>query len=189
MAPARGGPWSFLRSLRGSRAEVSAPDEEPQATALYAASWAAVVDVAARRLGNLEEAEAVAQEALLRALAAARHEEIHNFRAFAIRIAINLTLDTQRRRDWRAPREDPEGLVDPEEHLEDVRLLERIREAVDRLDEEHRQVVELRYTEGRSFAEIAEALGMSKNGVFARHERALAILRAQFSPNSPPRKP
>jgi RNA polymerase sigma factor (sigma-70 family) len=149
-----------------------------------------VVDVAARRLGNLEEAEAVAQEALLRALAAARHEEIRNFRAFAIRIAINLTLDTQRRRDWRAPREDPELLADSTSHEEDVHLLERIRDAVDRLDEDHRRVVELRYSEGRSFAEIALALGMSKNGVFARHERALAILRAQFSTKPPrPRNP
>jgi RNA polymerase sigma-70 factor (ECF subfamily) len=182
MPPARSGPWSFLR------AQAPAPrPADPQASALYAASWAAVVDVAARRLGNLEEAEAVAQEALLRALAAARHEEIRNFRAFAIRIAINLTLDTQRRRDWTAPREDPELLADTEEHIEDLRLLQRIREAVDRLDHEHRQVVELRYTEGRSFAEIAETLGMSKNGVFARHERALAVLRAQFEPQ-PPRK-
>lgn len=158
-----------------------------QAATLYASHWSAVVDVAARRLGNLEEAEAVAQEALLRALEASERGPVQNFRALAMRIAINLTVDTQRKSEWRARREDPELhegpelLVDASARLEDLELLAHIREAVDHLDSDHRQIVELRYTEGRSFADIAQMLGMSKNGVFARHERALSTLRSMFA--------
>src|SRR4051794_4088250 len=93
--------------------------QDQHAAALYASNWSAVVDVAARCLGNLEEAEAVAQEALLRALEVAAREEVGNFRALAMRIAINLTVDTRRRGDWRAPREDPELLADPNARPED----------------------------------------------------------------------
>lgn len=155
---------------------------EQQAAALYAAHWPAVVDVAARKLGNLEEAEAVAQEALLRALDATQSGEVRHFRALAMRIAINLALDMMRRREWRAPREDPEHLVDTEVHREDRAALLRIREALDQLEPEQRKLIEMKYVEERSFSQIAEQLGMSKNGVFARHERALEALRASLSP-------
>lgn len=152
---------------------------------LYARCWPAVVDVVARRLGSVEEAEAIAQEALVRALEAARAaaagEPVREFRAFAMRIALNLATDQLRRRDWRAPREDPERLVAPAPAGEaSIRELERLRGAVDALSPEHREIVELRYVDGRSFAEIASMLGKSKNGVFARHQRALELLRAAF---------
>lgn len=167
------------------------PDDPPARAAasdaeLYARCWPAVVDVVARRLGSVEEAEAIAQDALLRALDAARAaaaggEPVRQFRAFAMRIALNLATDQLRRRDWRAPREDPEHLAAPAPAGEaSIRELERLRGAVDALAPEHREIVELRYVDGRSFAEIASMLGKSKNGVFARHQRALELLRAAF---------
>lgn len=169
---------------------------EQRAAELYASSWPAVVNVAARRLGNLEEAEAVAQEALLRALDTLQHEEVHHFRALAMRIALNLIIDTQRRGEWRSPREDPELLVDPTPLFEGGEIdaqksLAQIREALERLDDEQRELIDMKYVQGLSFAQIAQRLGMSKNGVFARHERALDRLRvllAPREPNTPARK-
>lgn len=135
-----------------------------------------MVDFAARKLSNLEEGEVVAQEALLRALDVVAREPVERFAALVLRIANNLVIDRVRRKDWRAERVEPDELVAPA--TGDRVELERIRSEVDRLPDELRAVIELKYVDERSFAEIAEETGMSKNGVFARHERALEALRA-----------
>jgi DNA-directed RNA polymerase specialized sigma24 family protein len=49
------------------------------------------------------------------------------------------------------------------------------------LEEDDRRVILLRYDAQLSFAEIGVELGMSKNGVFARHNRALERLRDMFA--------
>jgi RNA polymerase sigma-70 factor (ECF subfamily) len=148
--------------------------------ALYRTWWPVAVDFAARKLGNLEEAEAIAQEALLRALDVARREEVRSFSALVLRITHHLVVDRVRLAEWRSARTSPDDVptrqeVDPVE-------LGRIRAAVDQLPDDLREVVELKYVDGRSFAEIAGDLGLSKNGVFARHQRALDALRALFDP-------
>jgi RNA polymerase sigma factor (sigma-70 family) len=56
----------------------------------------------------------------------------------------------------------------------------RLRKEVAALPEAYREVVVLHYTHGLSFAEIAATLSMSKNAVFARHQRAVRLLRARF---------
>ena len=147
----------------------------------YARHWPVVVDVVCRRIGNREEAEVIAQEALVRALQAARTQPIERFGAYAMRIALNLAIDLRRRSDWRARAPlDPDRLREDPDEGPALADLVRLRTAVDALAPEHRQIVELRYTEGRSFMEIAQALNMSKNGVFARHRRALDALRSFF---------
>lgn len=159
---------------RGERPDASESER-------YASAWPAVVDVVARRIGSREEAEAIAQEALTRALVAARREPIRQFRAFAMRIALNLATDVTRRREWRASREDPDLVPAPDEELVAGADLETLRSAVEALPPDQREVVLLKYVEGHSFAEIAERVGKSKNGVFARHERAIDALRARFA--------
>ena len=152
---------------------------EANDAALYRRYRPAVFDLLARRLGNVEEAEALTQEAMLRALAAARDKEIRSFVAFVMRIAQNLATDQLRRRRFEG------GWVDPEQALtvaadpERVELF-RLRSAVMSLPDPYQEVVLLRYDAGLSFSEIAARLNMSKNGVFARHERALELLRATF---------
>ena len=153
--------------------------DEAAATELYARWRPAVFDLLVRRLGNVEEAEALAQDALLRSLDAARRDTLRSFPAYAMRVATNLATDAIRRRKLERARSDPEDLqADPEP---DRVELPRLRDAVDELPEECRRVLDLRYAEGLSFGDIAGALGMSKNGVFARHERALTLLRARFA--------
>lgn len=151
--------------------------DEAAAAALYRHARPAVLDLLARRLGNWEEAEALAQEALVRTLDAARRGPLRSFRAFALRVATNLATDQLRRRRFEWAREDTDALVAEADPDPDLR---RLRAALAELPDDVREVVELRYGQGLSFAEIATELSMSKNGVFARHERALARLRERL---------
>lgn len=152
---------------------------------LYRRHRPAVVDLLVRRLGNLEEAEALAQEALLRALDTAEREPLRSFVAYALRVASNLAIDALRRRRFDDPAADLDALpVEPSQAAAvDHR---RLRTHVDRLPEDLREVILLRYLDGLSFSDIADRLQMSKNGVFARHERALDLLRATFAPRRSP---
>jgi RNA polymerase sigma-70 factor (ECF subfamily) len=160
---------------------VSEPARDDTAAALYARWRPAVVDLCARRLGNLEEAEATAQEALLRALQAHHAGELRSFVAYALRVASNLSIDVLRRRRFEARAVAAGETATNVEAQPEQAELSRMRRAVLDLPGPYREVVELHYDHGLSFAEIASVLSMSKNGVFARHERAMALLRARFA--------
>lgn len=60
-------------------------EESDGAAALYRAWWPVVVDFAARRLRNFEEAEVVAQESSFRALDTAAREPVASFSALVLR--------------------------------------------------------------------------------------------------------
>ena len=156
-------------------------DDGDDVSAARVAQWRrAVVDLCARRLGNLEEAEAVAHEALLRGLGAHRTVEVRSFSAYLLRIAHNLTTDVLRRR--RLERAAAAAAESPAvEAMPEVADHARVRREVAALPEPYREVVVLHYTHGLSFAEIAATLSMSKNAVFVRHQRAVRLLRARFA--------
>ena len=58
--------------------------------------------------------------------------------------------------------------------------LDRHKPTLDALPPKLREIVDLRYTEGLSFRQIASQLGISRNGAFTRHTRAIASLRDAF---------
>ncbi len=155
-------------------------DGDDESAALVARWRRAVVDLCARRLGTLEEAEAVAHEALIKGLGAHRTSEVRSFGAYLLRIAHNLTTDALRRRKLErgAARISELPVVEP---ILDLADHARLRREVEALPETYREVVVLHYTHGLSFAEIAATLSMSKNAVFARHQRAMRLLRARFA--------
>jgi RNA polymerase sigma-70 factor (ECF subfamily) len=165
-----------------SHGSGSARDRADPVGARYRVWWPVVVDYAARRLRNLEEAEVVAQEALLRALAVEAREPVMSFAALVLRIAHHLCVDHLRRGHWRTERADLDSLSSAPR--EDGADLGRLRQAVDTLPPDLLEIVERRYVDGQSFAEIAEQLSMSKNGVFARHRRALDQLRRVLAPEA-----
>ena len=162
-----------------ARADRTHRHGDGRSEALVARWRRAVVDLCARRLGNLEEAEAVAHEALPRALDPERIDTVRSFPAYVLRVAHNLTTDVLRRRQLeRGDPQRPEALfVEPHPELADHA---RLRREVSELPEPYREVVVLHYTHGLSFAEIAATLSLSKNAVFARHQRAVRLLRARF---------
>ncbi len=152
----------------------------PTDAELYRRYRPVVLDLLARRLRNLEEAEALAQEAMIRALKAARERPLRSFPAFLMRTAHNLATDVLRRRKFEGGWVDPETALTVQPEPEQVERF-RLRGAVEALPPDYREVIVLRYERGLSFAEIASELDMSKNGAFARHERALDLLRQAFA--------
>ena len=119
-----------------------------------------VFDLLARRLGNLEEAENLTQDALLRALHASRTREVKRFGAYVMRVAHNLATDALRRRRFRGEVPDMEAALEVMPDLDAAEHV-RLRRAVRQLPPDQRQVVLLRYDQELSFGEIAATLGMS----------------------------
>jgi len=93
--------------------------------------------------------------------------------------ALLATVGGWRRRRWRA--EIPtQQLPEPQagDHAPGVEVAEAVRRALAALPWPQRAVLVLRYFDGRSEAEIAEALGCSVGTVKSRASRGLAALRA-----------
>jgi RNA polymerase sigma-70 factor (ECF subfamily) len=128
-------------------------------------------------LRHADDAEDVAQEALVRAFGAlASYRGDGTFRAWLFRIAANLCRDRQRRSPGRpveleAVERDPpaSGAADL---CEQVALRTAVFAAVRRLPITYRAPVVLHYMEGLSVAETAAALGRSRTAVRVQLWRA-----------------
>lgn len=70
--------------------------------------------------------------------------------------------------------------VEPDEMLDIAELHARLAEAFDALPEKQATVMRLRWREELTYAEIADALGISIKGVEKHLSRGLAALRARF---------
>ena len=142
-------------------------------------------------LGDAAEAEDAAQETFLRAyLALARFDDARPLRPWLLSIAANLARNRRRSlgRYWaalqRAFQSEPGHHQSPPERTpaSDAR---RLRQAVERLRPEAREVGYLRYFLGLSETETAEALGIPPGTAKSRHSRALARLRAVIAADFP----
>ena len=168
--------------MRARAHSIPNHDPAPQSDAatpraLYLRWRPVVLDVLLRRLGNLEEAENLCQEALVRTLKQHKAGKVQQFGPYAMRTALNLATDLGRRARFRGEVADIEAALHTSDEV-GAPEHPRLRSAVRALPEPLRQVIQLRYDRELSFAEIAASLGMSKNAVFARHGRALDQLRA-----------
>jgi len=81
------------------------------------------------------------------------------------------------------------GSSSPSEKAIRRERVERVRQALARLPEDHRQALLLRYQEGRSFQEIGERLGRSENAARKLWLRALGQLKQQLESIHEPRRP
>jgi RNA polymerase sigma-70 factor (ECF subfamily) len=148
--------------------------------ALYDRYAAVVYRYCYGRLHSREAAEDATSATFARALAALPSHHGPSFRAWLFSIAHNVLINM--RRD--APRERPLvvviDLVDPSPPLDDLAVAEErrrsVREALTRLPESQRQVVEMRLA-GLTGPEVAAALGRSHDAVRSEQRRALAALR------------
>ena len=138
-------------------------------------------------VGDMELARELSQEAFVRAWGAlARFNPKYRFSTWLFRIAHNLGIDQLRRRRLQTVslyRKDSDGdeveLVlqdaakDPLGHLENTTLASELREVIDNLRPEYRELVLLRHFAGLSYQEIAEfksmPLGTVKNKLFRAH--------------------
>jgi RNA polymerase sigma-70 factor (ECF subfamily) len=154
---------------------------------LYQLFYPKLYNYAYLQLGNVQQAEDLASEVLLRVL-----ESLKGYRfrgvpltAWVFRIARNYLIDLHRRRQRRPQVSLYEGIPDTEDspHAVAERSLAQseLRLALTRLTEEQRQVIILKFVEGMDNASVARVVGRSQGAVKSLQHRALVSLRKILS--------
>jgi RNA polymerase sigma-70 factor (ECF subfamily) len=147
-----------------------------------------VYSVALRYSGDAAAAMDIAQETFLKLFSSIRSFRGESgFESWLFRLVVNQCLDQRRRTRRVMPMVDglldllrAPGLSAMDEMLR-AELGERVRSAVGALPAEQRMVIVLRYTEGLSYDEIAEAVGCSAGTVASRLNRAHRTLERRLS--------
>ena len=147
-----------------------------------------VYSIALRYAGDSATAMDIAQDTFLKLLSTIRQfRGDASFESWLYRLVVNSCLDYHRKRRrflplldealdvFRTPRESALHDMLREEQEE------RVQQLVAQLPEEQRIVVVLRYTEGLSYEEIADALGCRRGTVASRLNRAHKALERRLS--------
>ncbi|MDE3109622.1 MAG: sigma-70 family RNA polymerase sigma factor, partial [Acidobacteriota bacterium] len=154
---------------------------------LYEANFERVYAFIARRVRDRADAEDLTAEVFHQALANLKRFEWRGapFSAWLYRIASNAIAD----RWQRAERErgasgsddppDSSSANSPEESEKRARLFRLVAD----LPPDQRCVIEMRFTAGKSIAEIARELGRTDGAVKQLQFRAIRALRAQWDPS------
>jgi RNA polymerase sigma-70 factor (ECF subfamily) len=132
-----------------------------------------VLLLAARILGNMDDAEDAAQEVFLRAFKYLhRFDRRRPFEPWLLRMTVNVCRDIARKRPValeRVPQEEEvSSSPDPQSLLTYEEQKQMVRNALQRLPAKERMAVVLRDLEGFSTAEVAEMLGSSAATVRAQ---------------------
>lgn len=152
----------------------------------------AVQNLAYRMLGNVTEAEDVAQEAFVRAYTQlATYKTVHKFSTWLLSIASHLAIDQLRRRRFLAlPLDDvpflewiPDVVVGPEQSALQGEQQDEVQKYLQRLPAKYRAVIVLRYWYDFSYEEIASALNLTQQLVKARLHRARELLARYMKQN------
>lgn len=144
-------------------------------------------------LNHREDALEIAQETFFRA-----YKKINEFKGgstfytWIYRIAVNLSIDFQRRkrrnpielRETSAEVIEGEGEMgsDPYRDLQDRELGKRLMEAINDLTPDHKAVIVLRAIEGLSYKDISRILGCSQGTVMSRLHYARKKLQEKLGP-------
>jgi len=156
--------------------------------ALFEAHKDKVYSIALRYSGDSAIAMDIAQETFLKLFSAIRDFRGEaSFESWLYRMVVNSCLDQKRRKRRLLPLMD--AFVDAlrasgESVLHKLlraELSERVQAAVRTLPDEQRMVVVLRYTQGLSYEEIADALGCSTGTVASRLNRAHKVLERRLA--------
>lgn len=143
--------------------------------------WAEVVRRYARSLyvhalialRSREEAEDACQETLLRGMEGLEREPLRDVGAWLHGILRNVVHEILRRRKREVPTGDPPDRPAPDA----AEVPPDPFEALGRIPDSYHPVLLLRYGEGRSYREIAQALGISEGSVRGLLHRGMGLLR------------
>lgn len=153
---------------------------------LYERYLDAIYLYCARRVGTTQVAEDLTAGVFERALARIDTFRGNSFRAWLFRIAHNAVTDHYRRRrqlvQWQPEMSGPDHDPTPEDYAIAAEHRSRIRQLLDLLTDDQRQVVELRLS-GLTGTEIAETLDRSPSAVKMLQYRALERMRTEMSSN------
>jgi RNA polymerase sigma-70 factor, ECF subfamily len=166
---------------------------EPDALNTLAATYRPIVyRIAVGILGDPDAAEDVAQDALLRLHAALPGLPSNaELKPWVYRVSVNLCRDQLRRRvrqsrnltiDAAVHRADLATVERPDQTVDAERARAAVAEAMNRLSDEHREVLILRYVVGLPYAEIARSLSTAQGTVASRVFRALRRLGEELDP-------
>jgi len=169
-----------LSQAEDERLLIEAAKRDPARFAeLYSRNFHAVYAYVARRTSRREEAEDITSEVFHQALANLKRFEWRGapFAAWLIRIASNAIAD---RWKLQAREADPpdEELSDPS--MEGVERQAALFQLVDRLPQDQRRVIVMRFAEQKSIREIAQELKRTEGAVKQLQFRALEKLRAEM---------
>ena len=163
--------------------------DEAAFTKLVRDHQARVYRVCLAALGDSREADEAAQDVFVR-----MHEKLRSFRGesrlstWLYRVALNVCADRRRIRRWRnwievdLPESIPDRRARPDDRMEGQEAVERLQEALNRLDQPFRDILILRELEERDYAEIAAILGISIGTVESRLFRARKKLKQLLDP-------
>jgi RNA polymerase sigma-70 factor, ECF subfamily len=164
------------------------PQSRDQFAALVDAYADRLLRYAFRQLGNLEDAEDVVQDVMVRGFAErARRTEIGAVGPYLYRSVANACTDLRRRRNCSAVfREEvavgdlvggPAGPADAVQAAEELRRTESL---LGRLPEEQAEAIRLRVFDGLRLGEVAEVTGCSINTVCSRLRYGFRRLRSMI---------
>lgn len=176
------------RRLKGLVRRASQGDREAAGT-LFDRYHPRVFRYALSKLGQHQVAEDVASETFARVL-----RDLDRFRwrgagfeAWLFRIAYNLVVDHTRKASKDSPDESTAEFADteesrtPESSVIAAESIREMKEMLNGLTEDQREVVVLRFAAGLDTNEIGEVMGRNPNAVRQIQFRALEQLRARMS--------
>src|SRR6266446_3359256 len=167
---------------------TATPDEEAFES-LFTAEYARVVGIANRVLADPHEAEDVAQEVFIDFhrlhSAKAQYAAAWLYRASA-HTALNRVRGNRRRekREQAVAQDEAGQALDPQRIAENNEDRRRLRTALARMPKKPAEVLVLR-SSGLSYAEVAEAIGVSTGQIGTLLRRAEAALRKEVNRESP----
>ena len=176
---------------------VEAAQSDPARFAvLYERCFEVVYAYISRRVGDRSEAEDLTAEVFRKALASLPRFKWTGapFTAWLFRIAANLIADRSKRRAREGgTTSEASGLSDDPKPAKQIQQLEleecerraRLFRLVERLAEDQRRVIVMRFAEEKSIRDIANELGRSEGAIKQLQFRALENLRAKFASNTP----
>ncbi|MBS1251751.1 MAG: ECF RNA polymerase sigma factor SigW [Anaerolineales bacterium] len=167
---------------------LRASEHDPEAFAeLYDLYVDKIYNYVYHKVGNTTEAEDLTAQVFTKAWGAIGGYEWqgYSFSPWLFRIAHNLVVDYHRARrptvvlDVLETRPDLVGSEEsrPEQILQSMMTMERVREAIGELTEEQQTVIVLRFIEGYSTADIARIMGKRRGAIRGLQFRGLKALR------------
>ncbi|HOY29600.1 MAG TPA: RNA polymerase sigma factor [Flavobacteriales bacterium] len=154
---------------------------------LYERYFADIFRFVLRRVQHRELTADLTQQTFLKAMLALATYEPRGlpFRAWLYRIALN-----EVRMHWRKRKEilidvsyrEVKGLSEEMGLDLDETEMQRLGRAMARLDDDRARLIELRYMDGLSFAELGQVLGIGEDAAKMRTHRVLGQLRTYLAP-------
>ena len=141
--------------------------------------------LALRILRNEEDAKDIVQDSFLKLWSKRKVlENINSIKSFSLTMVRNACIDHIRKHKPETDKEkqlySKSDLQDPEKQLEVSDQLNRVKTIINQLNDQQREVIQLREIEGLEYHEISEITGLSSNNLRVIISRARKEIKTQM---------